>query len=90
MSINLGFQRNEYVLQRERAKDQKQQQATQNGDENRVPTYKISPGKTTLRVLPPYSERGVWFKETLVHFFSGSPWTCPRPLAQRCPICEEG
>jgi hypothetical protein len=54
----------------------------------------LKEGVTQLRFLPPYSQRGSWFREVKEHnsrlngeFTTG---TCPRTKGKYCIFCEEG
>lgn len=85
------FPRNDQLLQQERAKDAKEELERA---ENGVQVYFLKSGTTVVRILPPYNERGVWFREIQEHNLQvAGRWlsaTCPRPFGQVCPICNHG
>jgi hypothetical protein len=88
-----GFERNSEALAAEKAKqDQTQGEFGANADM----IYALD-GQTMMRVLPPYSAQGVFFKEIAKHrvqiaqddIFIG---ICPEAmgLGEDCPICAKG
>ena len=86
------FQRNEQAINQERDRDKKQQAEQSEGG---VSTYFLKKGTATVRILPPYNERGVWFRETQEHTIQIAPkkwqsFTCPRPSGKQCPFCDQG
>ena len=56
--------------------------------------FYLKEGTTQLRVLPPYSERGSWFREVREHGgrINGefTTMTCPKSQGKSCVFCEEG
>lgn len=58
--------------------------------------WKPPQGASFVRVLPPWSKKGMWYKEVAQHFFSdlGLPedapvaMTCRRVFGKPCPICK--
>lgn len=85
------YQRNEQLLQNEHSRDVKTREEQA---ENGVPILFLQKGKTTLRVLPPYSDAGVWYREIQEHGLRIAgrfqTFSCPRPYGQVCPICDAG
>lgn len=63
-------------------------------DQVSTPMFYIKPGSSQVRVLPPWSEKGVWFHEIKEHFIRTdndySLFTCPSTVGEFCPVCQEG
>jgi len=59
-----------------------------------VPMFYLKPGSSQVRILPPWSEAGVWFHGTKEHFIKGENdnflLTCPSVENKFCPICDYG
>jgi hypothetical protein len=51
----------------------------------------LAPGRTTLRVMPAYSDKGVWFHKVEEHFIQAKQRSivCCEDAYGRCPICEK-
>jgi hypothetical protein len=49
--------------------------------------WKPTKGNNLIRILPPWSDEGTWYKEVMTHF---KPKTinCPTLVGKRCAICE--
>ena len=49
-------------------------------------------GTTTIRILPPWSDKGMWYEPITEHFIASKKRsvTCSEPLFGRCPVCEHG
>lgn len=83
------FEPNQEALQKEYKKDRKER--VDNDTSNNVPAIFLKPGVTQLRILPPYSEKGMWFREIKEHWIQPvGACTCPRTIGEECPVCEEG
>jgi len=58
------------------------------------PMLYLKKGITNVRILPPYSKAGKWFRSISEHVVrTGEGWrtyTCPRSAGQECPICDKG
>lgn len=78
------YQRNDEALNRARQSDR--------DGENRNFALTLKGGRTTIRVMPSYSEKGVWFHEVVEHFIQGKnrSFVCSQNSVGRCPICEHG
>lgn len=87
------YERNLDKINEERARDE-QREDKGNTKSETVRTYKLKKGKTTLRVMPPYSDKGVWFREFQQHQVNiGGRWiyaTCARQFGLPCPFCDRG
>jgi hypothetical protein len=86
-----GFARDESAGQCEQERLQREAERAERGG---VTPYTCLKGKTTLRVLPPFSEAGVWYVTYWEHVLrvAGRTWylTCPRPHGRVCPLCDAG
>ena len=84
-------QTNQQKIENEYNKDRKQ---AIKDEGTKVPFYYLKKGKTILRVLPPYSAEGVWFKEFYEHKLplggKTAGFTCLRQYGQGCVICDKG
>jgi len=93
MGLNT-FERDEDLLSAERARDAKREEQGSALGAASGQTYFLKKGKTVLRILGPYSAKGVWFHEILEHPLEvGGKWAyplCPRPMGSVCPICDHG
>ena len=51
----------------------------------------LASGRTTLRIMPAYSEKGMWFYKVREHFIQSKQRSivCSEDKYGRCPICEE-
>lgn len=51
----------------------------------------LANGRTTLRIMPAYSEKGKWFHRVVEHFINSKQRSivCCEDKYGRCPICEE-
>jgi len=51
----------------------------------------LAPGRTTMRIMPAYSEKGMWFCKVVEHFIPSKQRSivCSEDKYGRCPICEE-
>lgn len=83
------FERNEKALAAEREKDKRAEK--ENGSNV---FYTLKPGRTVLRVLPPYSSAGVWFREMHEYYFKLGDQhlflTSPRDFDQADPLWDWG
>lgn len=56
--------------------------------------HSLAPGRTVLRILPPYSERGVWFRSVLEYYIRLGDETrvliSPKDAGLRDPLSEYG
>jgi hypothetical protein len=85
------YDRNESALEGE--KDKLEKQAAEWG--NTAPMLYLRSGTTMLRILPPYSDAGVFFREVIRHRIRVNNRTelflCPAAMANTtCPICVMG
>ena len=80
------YKRNDEALDKARQRDV----AGENGFGQFAITLKS--GRTTIRVMPAWSEKGVWLQEITEHFIQGKQrsFPCVEDTAGRCPICEYG
>jgi hypothetical protein len=74
---------NEELLEQQRARDAKE------AIDSNPDSFFLKKGRTQVRILPPYSEEGVWFKEIHEHFLNGLMYTCPAQYGDDCPACNE-
>lgn len=81
----IEFKRNDEALDRARARDVA-------GANQGAFALTLKSGRTTLRVMPAWSEKGVWLQEIVEHFINGKnrSFPCVAESAGRCPICEHG
>lgn len=79
------FERNEAAIAKAVAK-------YSNTEKKAPPTYRFKEGKTTIRVMGPWDDQGVWYREFREHQVKiGKTWiytTCARPFGKRCILCE--
>lgn len=66
----------------------------ENPNRPQFPILFLKEGETKLRVLPPWSEEGVWYRKTHEHpaYVNGffNPVACPKKMAESdCPFCDE-
>lgn len=49
-------------------------------------------GTTTIRIMPAWSDKGVWFEPITEHFVMAKKksFVCSKEVSGRCPICEHG
>lgn len=85
------FEKNDALLQEEYAHDKKQA----SGDfSDSVQMHYLKKGTTVVRVLPCYSDKGVWFREIVEHAVNVNGQfrqiACQRQYGLPCPFCEEG
>ena len=71
----------------------KEHERTQQGDG--PPVLFLKKGVTQLRIMPPYSNAGAWFRKIEEHVTKSGEgkWltvTCPRATGNHCPFCDEG
>ena len=80
------YKRNDEALDRARQRDV----ANENGFGQFAVTLKS--GRTTIRVMPAWSEKGVWLQEITEHFINGKnrSFPCVAETEGRCPVCEHG
>ena len=61
---------------------------------NRPDIYTLNKGRTTLRVMGPYSEEGVWFRKILEHFIQVGDdryiFCCESLDNNECAVCNLG
>lgn len=86
--LELGFyETDNEEIQRDYNRDQK-------GGGNDANLFFLRQGVTQLRILPAYSEKGVWYRELREHAArqngNYSPVLCLRTNDQDCPFCEHG
>lgn len=84
------FKVNKEKMQEEYKKEVKRE----NPNKSAFPILFLKEGETKLRVLPPWSAEGVWYRKTHEHpaYVNGffNPVACPKKMAnQPCPFCEE-
>ena len=82
----IEYKRNDEALDRARQRDV----ANENGFGQFAVTLKS--GRTTIRVMPAWSEKGVWLQEITEHFINGKnrSFPCVAETEGRCPVCEYG
>jgi len=85
------YQRNEVALQNE--SDALDKQAVEWG--NNAPMLYLQNGSTMVRVLPPYSDAGVFFRQVTVHRVPvgqrAEIFACPAAMAgNHCAVCVKG
>lgn len=57
--------------------------------------FKPKEGKNTVRILPPWSKEGVWYKETVMHYGFKTEggkekgFACLKMFDKDCPICDK-
>lgn len=57
--------------------------------------FKPKEGKNTVRILPPWSEEGLWYKEGVIHYGLKNKdgkergYACLKQFDKDCPICEK-
>lgn len=57
--------------------------------------FKPREGKNTIRILPPWSKEGIWYKEATTHYGlvneagQDRAYPCLRMYGEACPICEK-
>jgi len=86
------YERNVDALGEEYARDRKEASQSYGN----VPLVFLKKGITVVRVMPPFSEEGVWFREIMEHNLKvNGKWTtvtcarCAVP-AGPCPLCDTG
>jgi len=58
---------------------------------SKVLEFRLKPGVTQLRVLPPHVDSDVWFHRSMEHWVDGVGHVpCARQFGLPCPICESG
>jgi hypothetical protein len=76
------------------AMKQEHERSRERDNENSFPMVFLKEGISHLRVLPPYSEKGVWLREIREHGLriqgKFTSLTCLSIINETCPICEEG
>lgn len=84
------YQRNDEALAHEKSVVDKQ--VSEWG--NNASMLYLQPGSTVIRVLPPYSEAGVFFHKIMKHNIRiekrNEAFVCPESLGQPCPVCDKG
>jgi len=84
------YQVNKEVLANEKASQDKKA-VNNNGN---APSLYLKEGLTQVRILPPYSEKGVWYRKIEEHRLlidkKSRFFTCPGIEEMPCPICEKG
>lgn len=82
------FAPNEQQLEQDRARDRKEA-VEQEGPR----AFYLKPGITTVRILPPYSEKGVWYREILEYSFmvdgQRRTFTAPSQFGLPDPVAEK-
>ncbi len=85
------FERNEEALIREREKDK---ESKEGGNSDWSMFHFLKPGRTVLRILPPYNEKGVWFRGLKEYYFEqdGQKFflTSPRTNGDPDPLWDWG
>jgi len=53
--------------------------------------FKAKEGKNQVRILPPWSKKGVWFKEATLHYgvADKKAYPCLKMFGKECPICNK-
>ena len=84
------YQRDETKLQNAHSEDVKEKEERGNG----VNVHFLQQGKTLVRILPPYSDAGVWYRHIKEHTLriggKFQTFTCSVPYGGVCPICVQG
>lgn len=82
----IEYKRNDEALEKARQRDV----AGENGFGQFALNLKA--GRTTIRVMPAWSEKGIWLQEITEHFINGKnrSFPCVAVSEGRCPICEYG
>lgn len=80
------YKRNADALSKARQDD------VENAGNNGVYALTFKNGTTTIRVMPPWSEKGMWYEPITEHFIARAKRTvvCTEDLFGRCPVCEHG
>lgn len=85
------FPRNDQALQAEREKDSERDEGRSSSWSN---FHFLKPGRTVLRILPAYSEKGVWFRKLSEYCFEADGQkfflTSPKDTGDRDPLYEWG
>lgn len=86
-----SFPPNSDILNSERQKADKDW----DGERQELNMLYLKPGVTQIRILPPYSEKGLWFREVMEHTLQTSEgrWvsvTCPGMEGEACALCDKG
>jgi hypothetical protein len=86
------FARNEQAIQADGERLKKEAERAESGG---VTPYTLQKGKTTIRILPPYSDKGLWYQKYFEHVLRVAGRTmylsCPRePHGRVCPLCDAG
>ena len=85
------YETDKQKIENEYNKDRKQ---AVREESTKVPLHFLKKGKTIIRVLPPFNQEGLWFKEYLEHRVTvggkNLSFTCARPYAQICDLCDKG
>jgi hypothetical protein len=80
------YQRNQAALDQQAKEDQ------DNAFNGNVFAQTFKNGTTVIRVMPQWSDKGVWFQKITEHFINSKKrsFTCTAELFGRCPVCEYG
>ena len=85
------FARNEEAIQ---ADGERLKQEAQRAESGGVTPYTLQKGKTTIRILPAYDDKGLWYQKYFEHVLRVAGRTmylsCPRPHGRSCPLCDAG
>ena len=78
------------ALPRFKRNDDNLNKAGQNKGDTYIFNFKN--GRTQLRVMPAYDEKGVWFHRVREHYLAEvqRSMVCTKDAAGRCPVCEFG
>jgi hypothetical protein len=89
MGISIGQHNND----RQALDTERQRQNKEGGDRTKAPLLFLKGGITQVRILPAYSDKGVWFKEIRKHFlgkgFGSPPCFSYFGAAEPCPYCAK-
>jgi hypothetical protein len=80
------YKRNADALNKARQDD------VENASGNGVYALTFKNGTTTIRVMPAWSDAGVWYQPITEHFIARAKRTviCTEDIFGRCPVCEHG
>ena len=57
--------------------------------------FKPKEGKNTIRILPPWSSEGIWYKEATMHYSlvnkegKDRVYPCLQMFGEDCPVCTQ-
>lgn len=72
---------------------QKQKEEIKNSsmfaDFEEIPFWKPEIGENRIRILPPWDNKGEWFKDTWQHWIGNKPFTCRGMIKDDCHLCAK-